>query len=364
MNKENISVKDIKNLRNSGRLIFEVVSGSHSYGLQSAESDTDLRGIFVIPANERISLSETVEEIGDEKQNEKYYELKKFFLLASQCNPNIIERLWTPEDCVRLCSPAMEKIIANRDKFLSQKAFDTFSGYAYSQIKKASGQNKMVRNPQPDKPPEKTDSCWFIPPASKADYPCRPVPLKNARIKLEHCHTAALEHVPFVYRLYDYGSQAKGVFRGDMLVCESIPLEDECGRFRGLLIYNHQEYDKALKDWHRYHDWKKNRNETRWKDQEGEEFQYDRKNMMHCVRLLISGENLLRHACPLVRCEGRTRQYLLDIRAGKFSYEQIMADVEKRMGLLEILRVKSKLPADPDMKSINRLFLEIARQSD
>jgi hypothetical protein len=207
-----MSCKDIKSLKNSGRLIYEVVSGSHSYGLQSAESDTDLRGVYIIPANERIALSETVEEIGDEKQNEKYYELKKFFLLASQCNPNIIELLWTPEDCIRLCAPAMKKIIANRDKFLSLKAFDTFSGYAYSQIKKASGKNKMVRNPQPDKPPERTDSCWFIPHTSKADYPCRPVPLKKADINLDHCHAAALEHAPFVYRIYDYGSQAKGVF--------------------------------------------------------------------------------------------------------------------------------------------------------
>jgi len=356
-----MSVKDIKALRNSGRLIFEVISGSHSYGLQSAESDTDLRGVYVIPANERISLSETVEEIGDEKQNEKYFELKKFFLLASQCNPNIIELLWTPEDCIRLCTPAMEKIIANRNKFLSLKAYDTFSGYAYSQIKKASGQNKMVRNPQPKKAPVKTDSCWFIPPDTIAEYPCRPVPLTKADINLGRCHAAALEHAPFVYRLYDYGPKAKGVFRGDMLVCESIPLEDESSRFCGLLIYNHQEYDKALKDWHRYHDWKKNRNESRWKDQEGEEFQYDRKNMMHCVRLLISGKTILRDGYPLVRCEGSTRQYLLDIRAGKFSYEQIMADVEKRMALLEKLRGKSKLPSEPDMKSINRLFMEIAR---
>ncbi len=356
-----MSYKDINALRNSGRLIFEIVSGSHSYGLQSAESDIDLRGIFVIPANERISLSKTLEEIGDERQNEKYYELKKVFLLASQCNPTIIELLWTPEDCIRFCTPAMEKIIANRNKFLSQKAFDTFSGYAYSQIRKASGQNKMVRNPQPDKPPEKTDSCWFIPPASKADNPCRPVPLKNAGIKLERCHAAALEHAPFVYRIYDYGSKAKGVFRGDMPVCESIPLEDECSRFRGLLIYNRQEYDKALKDWHRYHDWKKNRNENRWKDQDGEEFQYDRKNMMHCVRLLISGENILRHGCPLVRCKGSTRKYLLDIRAGKFSYEQIMAEVEKRMEMLGELLGKSNLPSESDMKAINKLFMEIAQ---
>ena len=355
-----MSVKEIKALRNSGRLIFEVVSGSHSYGLQSAESDTDLRGVYAIPANERISLPETVEEIGDEKQNEKYFELKKFFLLASQCNPNIIELLWTPEDCIRLCTPVMEKIIASRDKFLSQKAFDTFSGYAYSQIRKASGQNKMVRNPQPDKAPEKSDSCWFIPPASKADYPCRPVPLKNADINLDRCHAAALEHAPFVYRLYDYGPKAKGVFRGDMLVCESIPLEDECSRFLGLLIYNHQEYDKALKDWHRYHYWKKNRNESRWKDQEGGEFQYDRKNMMHCVRLLISGDNILRRGSPIVRVEGAVKKYLLDIRAGKYSYEEIMADVESRMKSMEELRKNSSLKDNPDMEFIQRLFVDIA----
>jgi len=198
---------------------------------------------------------------------------------------------------------------------------------------------------------------------SDAGCPCRPVTLKDSGINLKHCHAAALEHAPFVYRLYDYGTKAKGVFRGDMLVCESIPMDDERRRFCGLLIYNHQEYDKALKDWRRYHDWKKNRNESRWKNQEGGEFQYDRKNMMHCVRLLISGESILRHGHPLVRCEGATRQYLLDIRAGKFGYEEIMADVEKRMESLKRLRGKSKLPPVPDIKPIDRLFSEIVMQA-
>ena len=66
-------------------------------------------------------------------------------------------------------------------------------------------------------------------------------------------------------------------------------------------------------------------------------------------------------ASNFLRCEDSTRQYLLDIRTGKFSYEQIMADVEKRMDLLVKLRGKGKLPSEPDMKSINRLFMEIAR---
>ena len=64
-----------------------------------------------------------------------------------------------------------------------------------------------------------------------------------------------------------------------------------------------------------------------------------------------------------MRCEGTTRQYLLDIRAGRFGYEEIMADVEMRMESLKRLRGKSRLPSHPDMKSINRLFSEIALQT-
>jgi hypothetical protein len=76
--------------------------------------------------------------------------------------------------------------------------------------------------------------------------------------------------------LYWYGKFAKGVFRGDdSLVCESIPIEDEFICFIGMLIYNEDGYNSALKDYNKYWEWRKNRNESRWASHDGKPFDYD-----------------------------------------------------------------------------------------
>jgi hypothetical protein len=95
-----------------------------------------------------------------------------------------------------------------------------------SQIKKARGQNKWINNPKPKVAPRKEDFCYVIPKARLAlsdAPPCRPEPLNQIGWELAHYHAARLEHVPDTYRLYHYGSNARGTFRGDVLVCESIP---------------------------------------------------------------------------------------------------------------------------------------------
>jgi hypothetical protein len=87
---------------------------------------------------------------------------------------------------------------------------------------------------------------------------------------------------------------------------------------------------------------------------------FDAKNMMHCVRLLISGEHILTHNCPLVRFEGVQRDYLMGIRAGKFKYEELMAEVERRMAGLEELYKSSTIPHSVNVNKIEKLYRELA----
>ena len=64
-------------------------------------------------------------------------------------------------------------------------------------------------------------------------------------------------------------------------------LSDEAARFAGLLIYNKQ----ALADHQNYWQWRRERSEARWQQQERGELDFDAKNMMHAVRLLLSGRS-------------------------------------------------------------------------
>ena len=382
---DNKDKMNLDELRRADYIIFSITAGSIAYGLNTPTSDIDERGIYVLPLKQRLGIMDTDQQITNDTQDIVYYDIHKYFKLATDCNPNIIEFLWSPSDCIQYVDPAgrMQQIIDNRNLFISARAYHTFSGYAYAQIKKCQGQNKLVHNPKPKDPPKKEDFCWVIPAFCKDTWghnfgsisltaaeklaklpPSRPIPLCELGIDLKYFHAAALEHASDTYRLYHYADSAKGVFRGsDMLVCENIPLEDESARFAGLLIYNKQGYDKALKEWHQYWDWIKNRNNARWEHQETGKIDYDTKNIMHCLRLLLSGKHILATGEPIVRFEGEQQAYLMEVRNGVFPYSVIMERVDKEMADMEILKSSTKLPWGADVHKINALYYDIITNS-
>jgi len=366
---------NVEILKQSNYIIFEAICGSIAYGTNNPNSDVDLRGLFIWPKNERITLLDVPKEISNESQDIKYYELEKFLKLAADCNPSIIELMYLPEDCVKIKTNAMDKLINNRSLFISKKAYHTFSGYAFSMLHKAKSQNRFVNNPKSEERPTKEDFCFIIP-SSKNEAVCdgliendenylrmpsRPIPLKKTKYDLSKYHCAGLEQTSNIYRLYYYGNESKGVFRGDnMLTVESIPFSDEETRFAGLLIYNEGTFNKELSEWKSYWTWRRERNEKRWQDQENGIFQYDRKNASHCVRLILSGKHILSHGEPIVRFTGNDLQYLKDIREGKIQYEKLMNDIEIQMKELEYIYKESTLPWGSDIKKIDSLYRELS----
>lgn len=161
------------------------------------------------------------------------------------------------------------------------------------------------------------------------------------------------------FRLYDYGEKAKGVFRNGMLVCESIPKEDENARFIGLLLFNRQAFEAAKVKHRQYWQWYKKRNPSRWQKQESGELDYDAKNLMHTFRLLYSGLNIMTYGVPLVRFEGEKLAELRAIRAGSFSYAELIEKAQSLSEKLEALRSSSTLPETADRTRINQLLLDI-----
>ena len=342
----------------SERVIFRGVWGSHAYGTSTPESDRDTIGVFVMKQSHYLSLGEQTTQIADAGNDNRFYTLRNYFELASNANPNILDSLFLPEDCILKTSPYWQMIQAQRQIFVSRKASKTYCEYAMSQIKKARGCNKRVHNPQPEAPPTEEGFCRVLLPNSSG-MPGRPLMLKDAGINLRHCHVSAVENASELYRLYDYGQNAKGVFRNGMLVCESIPKEDEKTHFIGLLLFNKNAFEKAKSDHRQYWEWRKHRNDARWRSQESGEMDYDAKNLMHTFRLLYSGLNVMKHGEPLVRFSGEKLQELMAIRAGKFTYDELLAKVGNLSDELESLRSGSKLPENADLDSINHLLLEI-----
>jgi hypothetical protein len=343
-------------------LLFECVSGSHAYGTATPESDLDLRGIFAIPPTDYIGLQAAVNQVADERNDIVFYSLRRVIELLSTANPNVLELLYIPEDCIRWRTDAFDQLLRHREHFISQQCVQTHIGYALSQIKKARGQNKWINQPKPEQPPVKEDYCHVIPadgllPADGA--PCRPIPLTRLGWNLEHFHASRLEHARDGYRLYRYGEGARGVFREGMTVCESIPLEHEASHFAGLLFYNESAWKQALADHQNYWTWRRERNEARWRQQESGELDYDAKNIMHTVRLLLSGESILQHGRPLVRFEGEQRELLLSIRKGRYRYDELIDMAEAIVARCSDKAAMSHLRPTIDTAMADRLLLDI-----
>jgi predicted nucleotidyltransferase len=345
-------------------ILFECVAGSRAYGTSMASSDEDVRGIFAVPIASYLDLCRPPDQISDDRGNIVYYSLRRVIELLTHANPSVLELLFMPPDCVRRTSPEMELLLAERRLFISKACAETHAGYAMSQIRKARGQNKWVNNPRPLAPPVKEDYCHIVPwttsPAPDSP-PARPVPLTEIGWSLDQFHAARLEHARDVYRLYHYGEEARGVFRGGMLVCESIPKADETACFAGLLLYSEQAWKQALADHQSYWAWRRDRNEARWQQQERGELDFDAKNLMHTVRLLLAGRAIMLSGEPIVRFTGTDLALLMSIREGRRSFEEIMGIAEALLAECERLKATADLPDTCDTARATQLLRQITQ---
>lgn len=100
--------------------------------------DIDLMGVFMAPPDHYLGLKKSRETI--EKFVDQYdvvnYEFKKFLSLLLKSNPNVLSLLWLRDNHYIERHMYGKMLIENRDLFVSKKAYHSFTGYAYAQLKK------------------------------------------------------------------------------------------------------------------------------------------------------------------------------------------------------------------------------------
>ena len=130
--------------------------GSHAYGTNTPTSDEDFKGICIPKKEYFLGSISRFEQAELKDPDTVIYEIRKFFNLASQCNPNIIELLHVdPQDYIYVDSIG-EEILDNKDLFISKKIKHTFLGYSVSQLKRIVLHKKWIMNP-PKTPPTRKD---------------------------------------------------------------------------------------------------------------------------------------------------------------------------------------------------------------
>lgn len=115
--------------------LLKVITGSHAYGLALPTSDVDYRGVYVADKGAILapfSPPKVIEGEGDDVS----YELRHFFKLASNANPNVIELLFVPERCHHFITPLGQKLLDNKHLFLSKQIVRTYIGFSDSCVKR------------------------------------------------------------------------------------------------------------------------------------------------------------------------------------------------------------------------------------
>ncbi len=347
-------MKTIEELKASGNIIFECISGSRAYGLATASSDTDIRGVFILPKEMYYSL-EYVGQINNDTNDIVYYELKKFIELLSKNNPNILELLSVSEDCILSKHPLFDKV--KSEYFLSKLCKDTFANYAFTQIKKARGLKKKIVNPVEKERKSVVDFCFVR--KEKQAIPLNTF-LDNQGFEISNCGLAKISHMKDCYNLfYNPSLKYSGVARenANEVCLSSIPKSEVPA---AILYFNQDGYSSYCKKYKEYWAWVEKRNDERYKSNISHEKNYDAKNMMHTFRLLHMAKEIGTDNKIMVKRPDR--DFLLDIKNAEFEYEELVERAEKLRLELEAIYEKSSLMARPDLDIVNALLVEIRMQ--
>lgn len=339
------------------KYLSKFLSGSYLYGTNDENSDKDTRGVFIADKLHYLGFLNNIEQIEEKKTDTVYYELKKFFNLCSNCNPNIVEFLFVPEDKLELNSKEWQKIVENRHLFLSTKARWTFSGYAFSQLNRIKSHREWLINP-PKKKPERKD--FGLPTdrkvVSKEQIGAFNQILINYLNKIKQYHNLKDE--------LELLNEDKGM---DVIVQQykEMPSEKLVKIVPDFsidfieLVQKEKKFNQSLKQYNQYLNWKKTRNPVRAKLEE--KYGFDTKHGLHLVRLINEGEELLLNGH--ITFPRPDAEFLLSIKNGNFTYDKLMeyiGDLEQKFNKMV---EKSKLPKKPNRKQLDKLCIELIEQN-
>jgi len=321
----------IDDLKRNNLILLECISGSRAYGLDTPSSDTDIKGVFILPKHMFYGL-EYIPQISNETNDIVYYELSRYIELLSLNNPNILELLNTPKESVILNHPSLEVI--ESDIILSKLCKNTFGKFALAQIKKARGLNKKILNPVNKERKSVLSFCYV----SYGQGSINLLDFLNINgWKHEDCGLVNIPHMKNIFALFhshtlEYNGIVKSSLSNDITL-SSIPKGEEK---KSIMYFNKDGYSKYCKDYKDYWSWVENRNEERY------EIEIGKYKAINVVR--------------------PNRDYLLSIKRGEFSYEELLEKANSLQRQLDIVFELSDLQLEPDVSYLKNLAFKIRDQ--
>lgn len=148
--------------------MYLCIMGSEAYGVATDMSDKDIYGIAIPPKDyifphlsgyihgfdalpdrckenkqqwhqphvRPYDLNNKLSQYEGKEFDFTVYQIHRFFKLAAEGNPSMIDALFVPRECIIYSNQIGEKIRENRHLFLSKNAWPKYKGYAYGQLDK------------------------------------------------------------------------------------------------------------------------------------------------------------------------------------------------------------------------------------
>lgn len=396
----NLSIRD---LEEQGLIGYRFYRGSTLHNLRTKDSDYDEGGVFFAPQSMLYGLRGNYQEqVSDEKGDVTFYEFGRWMELIAKGNPQSLESLFAPgKYVIGEIHPVIQAVLNHKNEFLSKENVEHLVGYSKSQILKSRGLNKKI-NFTETKRKEVLDFCHTF--KNQGSQPMKEF-LKEHNLNQKYCGLVSIPNMRDVYGVYyDFAAYFKfeNIGREEIInmkpfisktyseydvdwvldnLIDSRIRNKEFYKYRGIvdpddngnsnevrlssipkgeasicfMTYNKDAYIYHCKMYKEYKEWEQNRNPARY--EANKEKTYDAKNMCECMRLIHTGREIAEGKGFNVE---RTwdRNYLLDIKAHKFSYEEIISKMESEKTAMEEALKNSALPDMVDESLVNELLID------
>ena len=294
-------------------LKYLVLGGSYAYGLETEESDLDLRGFFVNDPKDFWALGTPIDFVADTATDTQLFSLKKFLYLLTQNNPNMLELIGVDKEAILLSTPIADCILNNQSVFLTKQVFFTFSGYSIQQLRRL--QNALVANNESDELKEQH--------------------MLQSMKRMLLIHSNEFNAIDLVNDIELFIDESNGEVFIDFK--RSLPLRELLKLYK-MINNNFNNFDKInhrnrKKDDYRLH-----------------------KHACHLIRLLLSAIDILKTGRIRTKMTEFT-DLLRSIKAGEVTFDYVF-DLQKKLEQqLQTAYDNSKLPNNVDFKRID-LFLQ------
>lgn len=336
--------------------------GSHAYGTNTPTSDEDFKGVAIPPKQYFLGTMHRFEqaELKAPDPDAVIYDIRKFFALASDCNPNIIEVLHTAPEDHFIVDDIGEEILANKDIFLSKRIKHTFLGYSVSQLKRIQTHKRWLMDPPTHQP-------------TRAEYKLPETTLIPADQLMAAQAEVQKELDRFQFDFMDGLEESQKIeirnIMSEMLAELKITADMHwmsAARKIGLsdnfieIMQHERQYASAKREWDQYQNWKLTRNQARAALEA--KYGYDTKHAYHLVRLIRMCREVLETGKVIVKRPDR--EELLAIRNGAWTYDQLIGFAEREELELNLLYNNSTiLPKQPDREKIDQLCIKLVEKA-